>query len=226
MSADLSFVHLMRPATIAARAGDPSPLLILMHGVGSNERSLTVIADKFDPRFIVVSVRSPIELGVDSYGFFHVSFEPSGPRIVAEEAVASWKLVSTFIDEAVRAYNADAKRVYLAGFSQGGIMALATTLTSPQKVAGAVCMSGRLLPEVIPYAADRSLLEHKPIMVVHGTVDEKLGIDFARSARDLLTAMGVDLSYKEYPMRHRISRETLDDVTAWLTSQLNITENV
>ena len=155
-----------------------------------------------------------------------MSFEATGPRIVAEEAVASWRLLSKFIDEALHAYNADAKRVYLAGFSQGGIMALATTLTSPQKVAGAVCMSGRLLPEVIPYAADRSLLEHKPVMVVHGTADDKLGIDFARSARDLLIAMGVDLSYKEYPMRHQISGETLDDVTAWLTSQLNITEHV
>ena len=228
MSTSLSLVHRVRPATVVdgtdADTSARAPLLILMHGVGSNERSLTTIADTFDARFVVLSVRSPIELGPDSFGFFHVTFGSAGPVINADEAIAGWTLVGRFIDEAVLAYNTDPQRVYVAGFSQGGIMSLAAMLTAPRKLAGAVCMSGRLLPEVFPFAADRALLVGKPLMIVHGTMDDKLRIDFARSARDTLAPFGFDLTYKEYPMRHQISPETLADVSAWLTAQLDLSE--
>lgn len=225
MTAALSLVHRVRPArSHGARAAAKPPLLILMHGVGSNERSLTTIADSFDERLVVLSVRSPLELGADSFGFFHVTFGNDGPVIVAAEAIDGWQRVARFIGEAEVAYNADPQRVYVAGFSQGGIMSLAAMLTVPEKLAGAVCMSGRLLPEVLPFAADRSQLIGKPIMIVHGTLDDKLRIDYARSARDTLAPFGFDISYKEYPMRHQISPQTLADVSAWLTAQLDATE--
>src|SRR5262249_11829521 len=146
--------------------GGPSPLLILLHGVGSNELSMTALADVFDPRFIVLSVRSPIELGPSAYGWFHVRFTPQGSVINREEAEAGWKHVASFSDEAVAEYGADPDRVYIAGFSQGGIMALATILTAPEKLAGVVCMSGRLLPEVLPHAAAADRVRDKPVLIV------------------------------------------------------------
>ena len=100
-------------------------------------------------------------------------------------------------------------------------MSLAAMLTTPQRIAGAVCMSGRLLPEVLPHAADRALLAGKPVLIVHGTADEKLGIDFARSAREMLAPFGFDITYKELPMRHQISRDALNEVTGWLSARLD-----
>lgn len=218
----LSLVHVVRlPAPGANAEGVRPPLLIVMHGVGSNERSMAEYAPAFDPRFIVVTVRSPITLAPNAFGWFHVTFSAQGPVIVAAEAEAGWKLLAKFIDEAVVAYGADPARVYLGGFSQGAIMALATLLTAPDKVAGAFAMSGRLLPEVLPHAAAEHALRGKPALIVHGTADDKLGIHLARSARAQLSRFPLALEYRELPMGHTITSESLAAVTAWLSAALD-----
>ena len=99
-------------------------------------------------------------------------------------------------------------------------MALATLLTAPNKVAGAVSMSGRLLPEVLPHAAAGEALRHKPLLIVHGEADEKLGIHLARWAREQLRHLRLDLTYRELPMGHAISAESLEVVTSWLGNAL------
>ena len=218
----LSLVHVVRPpAPVANTDGERPPLLILLHGVGANEQQMAQLAPAFDPRFVVVSVRSPLVLGPKAFGWFHVTFTPQGPVIVAEEAESGWKLLARFIDEAVAEYGADPKRVYLAGFSQGGIMALATLLTAPGKVAGAVSMSGRLLPEVLPHAAANDALRDKPLLIVHGTADDKLGIHLARWAREQLERFPLDLTYRELPIGHAITEESLAVVTSWLDGALS-----
>ena len=222
VSPNLSLQHVARlPAAGDKDANSRPPLLILLHGVGSNEQSMAKLADAFDPRFLVVSARSPIVLAPNSFAWFHVTFTPSGPVIVAKEAEAGWTHIARFIDEAVTAYEADPARVYLAGFSQGAIMSLATLLTTPERVAGVAAMSGRLLPEVLPHVAATARLTGKPVLIVHGTHDEKLGVQFARDAKEGLSLLAIALTYCELPMRHEITRESLDVVTAWLSAQLN-----
>lgn len=219
---ELSLVHVVRaPAPGANGEGERPPLLILLHGVGANERQMAALAPAFDPRFVVVSARSPIVLGPNAFGWFHVSFTPQGPMIDAAEAEAGWKLLTRFVDEAVAAYGADPARVYVGGFSQGAILSLAALLTAPQKIAGAVAMSGRLLPEVLPHAAAPDLLREKRVLIVHGEADEKLVVHLARWARERLAAFPLDLTYRELPMGHTITEESLALVTAWLSSTLD-----
>lgn len=218
----LSLKHTLRPsAPGAVKDGERPPLLILLHGVGANEGQMAQIAPMFDSRFVVLSVRSPITLGANAFAWFHVTFTPQGSVIEADEAEAGWKLLARFIDEAVEACDADPARVFVAGFSQGGIMALATLLTAPSKLAGVVSMSGRLLPEVLPYAAEAAALQDKRILIVHGEQDEKLGIHLARWARKQLGLFPLDLSYQELQMGHTMTQESLDVVTTWLSASLN-----
>ena len=218
----LSLVHAVRlPAPGANGEGRRPPLLLLLHGVGANERQMAQLAPAFDPRFVVVSARSPIVLGPNAFGWFHVTFTSQGPMIVADEAEAGWKLLARFVDEAVAAYGTDPFRVYLGGFSQGAIMSLAALLTAPQKIAGAVAMSGRLLPEVLPHAASADLLRDKRVLIVHGESDEKLGIHLARWAREQLASFPLELTYRELPMGHAITEESLGLVTEWLSTALD-----
>ena len=73
MPVPLSLVHIVRePAANAATSGERPPLLLLLHGVGSNEQSMASLASAFDSRFIVMSVRSPIVLGPNAFAWFHV----------------------------------------------------------------------------------------------------------------------------------------------------------
>lgn len=222
MTQPLALPHIVRePGPGANAPGVRPPLLILLHGVGSNERSMARLAPAVDPRFIVLSVRSPIALGPDSFAWFHVTFAPDGNRIDADEARVGWLQIARLIDDAVAAYGADSRRVYLGGFSQGAIMSLATLLTAPEKIAGIVAMSGRLLPEVLPHAVDPERLRGKPVLLLHGVNDEKLGIHYARSARETLTQLPIDLTYRELEIPHTVTAESLAVVSEWLTARLD-----
>jgi phospholipase/carboxylesterase len=179
------------------------------------------LADRFDRRFLVVSPRAPLQVGPFAFAWLRVTFTPDGPVIDADEARDAWATAGRFVDEAVGAYGADPERVFLAGFSQGGIVALGTILTEPERVTGAVCMSGRLPPEVLPLLAPDERLRGRPILIVHGRDDETLGIGFARSARAILEGLPVVLTYRELELGHTTSEESLGLVADWLAARLD-----
>ncbi len=214
----LPLVHLVRQPSAEE---DTPPLLLLLHGVGSNEHDLYELAPFLDKRFLIISVRAPNTLGPDSYAWFEVAFTPQGPAINPQQAEASRQNLITFIKEAVTAYGADPARVYLMGFSQGAIMSASIALTQPELVAGAVLMSGRILPEIRPLMASNDELIGFPFLVAHGTADRVLPVTYGRASRDLLTSLPVDLTYHEYPMGHEVSQESLSEVAAWLREQLD-----
>ena len=218
---DLSLVHRVRAPSTPPAASGRAPLLILLHGVGSNEVAMAALSGSFDPRFIVVSARSPLELERFSFAWFNVTFSANGPVIDGREAEAAWSRVTRFIDEAVVAYRADPRKVFAAGFSQGGIVALATLLTAPERLAGAVCMSGRLPPEVLPHIVPPERLRDKAVLIVHGVDDDVLGIDFARSARTILDQLPLVLDYHELELGHTTSPASLELVSTWLTERLS-----
>ena len=216
----MRLVHLTRPPD-ASLSTLPAPLLLLLHGVGSHEEDLFGLVSQLDLRFFVVSARAPLTLGPHSYGWFHVTFTEHGPVIVPEEAEASRQTLIAFIDELIENYHLDPHRVYLMGFSQGAIMSLSLALTAPEKIAGVVAMSGRILPEVLPLAVAPERMNGLPIFVVHGLQDNVLPIHHGRASRDRLSQLPVALTYKEYDMGHQISADSLSDISNWLAEQLN-----
>ncbi len=215
----LSLVHLVRPPQTEV-AGKP-PLLIQLHGIGSNEYDLFEFADLLDPRFVVLSARAPLVLGLGSFAWFHVDYLPQGYAIKTEELRASQETLIRFIGEATEAYQADPQRVYLVGFSQGASMSLIAALAHPELVAGAAVMSGRLMDEARPWFAPKEQVAGLPLLLVHGTEDGVIPIRFARQAREALADLPVDLIYHEYEMAHEVSPASLDEVLAWLTIRLD-----
>jgi phospholipase/carboxylesterase len=215
----LSLVHRVREPATQAASGRP-PLLILFHGIGSNELSMASIAGVFDPRLLVVCPRSPIEMAPYSYAWFHTNFTPQGPIANAVEAQAAWKRVSAFVDEVIDVYEPDPARVFIGGFSQGAIVSLAALLTAPERIAGVVAMSGRLLQEVLPHAVSPDRLLGKPVIIIHGTEDDRLPIKFGRSAREQLSRFPLDITYHEFPMSHTATDESLAVASSWLTARL------
>jgi len=214
----LSLEHIIRESL--ARSEKP-PLLLLLHGVGSNEEDLFGLADHLDERFFIISARGPYTLGYGAYAWFHVQFTADGPVIQPEEAEKSRLALLGFIDEAVEAYGLDPEKVYLMGFSQGAIMSMSLALTAPEKLAGVVAMSGRTLPEILPRISPPEKLKGFPIFVVHGTADQILPINYGRDTRDILSRLPVDLTYREYPMAHHVSAESLADIAGWLKDRLD-----
>ena len=211
--------HLVREPAAAGHARPP--LLILLHGIGSNEADLFGLAPYLDGRFLIASARAPISMGPGAYGWFNIEFTPRGLLADIEQAKRSLSALPGFVDELVEAYGADAGCVYLMGFSQGAMMSLALALTAPERIAGAVLMSGRFPEQALDHEPDARALEGKPFMVTHGIYDPVLPIAEGRTVRERLKALPVELTYREYPMGHEVSMESLRDVTAWLSQSLD-----
>ena len=223
MRKELSLTHLLREPTTRAAEGRP-PLLVLLHGVGSNEADLFGLAPYLDGRFMVVSARAPVVMGYGAYGWFNIEFTPAGLVADVAQARASLRQLAVFDDELIYAYSADPRRVYLLGFSQCAMMSLSLMLSQPSKVAGVVAMSGRLPAELLAQVADASALAGLPVFVTHGTFDEVLPVENGRAVRAALSELPVALTYREYPMAHEVSQESLRDVAAWLTRALTAPE--
>ncbi len=214
----LSLEHLVQQPRTASAA---PPLLIMLHGVGSNERDLFGLAAQLDTRFLTLSVRAPLRMGADNFGWYLVDWSSGTPQYDPAQVAESQHILRQFIADAVPAYGADAARVYLMGFSQGAIMSASLTLTHPDLVAGAVLMSGRTLPEAVAARADDAALAGTPIFIAHGTADTVLPVSDGRRSRDIFSALPVDVTYREYPMAHTISPQSLADIAAWLTACLD-----
>jgi phospholipase/carboxylesterase len=129
-------------------------------------------------------------------------------------------LLDRFIDEILRAYPIRGDRLYLGGFSMGAAMSATLTLLFPDRIAGALVLSGYVPAEAgLPFKLDA--LDRHPIFEAHGIRDEVIPVEWGRRSRDYLAGTAVDLTYREYPMGHEISPTELRDVSFWLSQTLD-----
>ena len=111
-------------------------------------------------------------------------------------------------------------RIVLAGFSQGGAIALQTALRCGERLAGTLALS-TYLPLAPMLAVERSAANRDlPIFMAHGTQDPMIPVDRARASRDALAALGYAVEWREYPMQHSVCLEEISDMAAWLTRVL------
>jgi phospholipase/carboxylesterase len=220
----LSLAYLTQPPRApagAASGDDKPPLVLLLHGVGSNEGDLFALSPLLPPRFRVLSLRAPLVRGPASFAWFDVEFLPDGFKINSEQLDASRRTVIALIAEAVAAFDADPAQVYLLGFSQGAILSLAVTLTQPELLAGVVALSGRIPPEVRPLLVAPERTAGLPVFLGHGRLDTVVPYVWAERAREVLERQRVALDFFPYEMDHRIAPDTLRDATAWLAARLD-----
>jgi phospholipase/carboxylesterase len=107
-------------------------------------------------------------------------------------------------------------RILLAGFSQGGAMALHTGLRHGERLAGLVALSSFLpLPDTVAAEAN-PVNRGVPILMAHGTQDPMIPIERARDSHDRLLALGYRVDWGEYSMPHAVCAEEIADVSGWL----------
>jgi len=200
------------------KVSTPHPaLIILLHGVGSNERDLFQFTDELPAEALVISARAPITLSEGSYAWFHIDLS-TGTRVInAAEAEQSRKTLIRFIGELKSIYNFDPAKIYLCGFSQGAILSYSVGLTQPELVHGIGILSGRLLDEVKPSIVSKEKLKKLHVFVSHGKSDSVIPVELARnSVLYLRDTLNIDVNYKEYDAVHQITQEMLGDFLYWL----------
>ena len=162
------------------------PLLLLMHGVGSNEQDMFSMSDQLPDNFLIIAARGPLTIGPNSFAWFQVSFSTGVPVINSAQAENSRITIIEFIESLKTQYRFNEKEIYIGGFSQGGIMSYSVGLTRPDLIKGIAVMSGRLLKEVRPQIASQDELKKLKVFISHGISDNVLSIEYAREANAYL----------------------------------------
>jgi phospholipase/carboxylesterase len=210
----MPLAHVVLPPRAPARP----PLLVLLHGIGADERDLLPLAGHLDPRFLCVSLRAPHEADVMGHAWYAIDWSVAPPRPDLDQAAESRDALVAFLAGAPAELGTDPARTFLFGFSQGAAMALAASLARPSLVRGAVLHSGRVLPgQALPAGG----LERLEVLVLHGLEDPVIPPEHGRAIRDLLApALGPRLVHRERRAAHEVTEETLADAAAWLSARL------
>lgn len=196
---------------------EKNPVLILLHGYGSNEEDLFSFAPELPDDSYVISVRAPYDLQPYGHAWYAIHFDADENKFSDnEQAKQSVELIASFIDEIVKQYPIDTENVTLIGFSQGAILSYATALTYPEKISKVVALSGYFNQEILPEVIDSKAISHLKFFVSHGSVDQVIPVDWARKAKPALENLGLEVEYQEYPIGHGVSPKNFYDFKNWL----------
>lgn len=212
--ANLSLSYLVRKSSLTTKA----PLLLLLHGYGSDENDLFSFASELPKEYIIISAKAPLPLSPYGNAWYSINFDGDGGKFhETDEAIKSRELIRQFIDELIATYPINENNVSLLGFSQGAILSYALSLTYPEKIRNVIALSGYIDPTMIsgnPSEKDTSKLR---IYASHGSVDQVIPVNWARRNKDFLSTYGVDFVYKEFPVGHGVSPQNFQSFSLWLS---------
>ncbi|WP_396195143.1 alpha/beta hydrolase [Flavobacterium sp.] len=213
---ELSLYHLVRAPKIKK---EKNPLLLLLHGYGSNEEDLFSFATELPEEYYVVSARAPFDLSYGSYAWYAINFDADENKFSdLGQARASRDIIVRFIDELVDNYPIDAGQVTLVGFSQGCILSYAVALSYPEKVQRVVAMSGYLNPDIAVDDYLENDFSKLRIFASHGTVDQVIPVEWARKSIPTLQVLGIEVVFKEYMVGHGVAPQNFFDFKHWLST--------
>ena len=199
---------------------DKNPLLLLLHGYGSNEADLFSFAEELPDNYYIISARAPYDMQYGSYAWYAINFDADQNKFSDnEQAKKSRDLIVKFIDELTQTYPIDADNVSLIGFSQGSILSYAVALSYPEKVQKVVAMSGYLNLDIVAEDYLKNTFSNLKIFASHGTVDQVIPVEWARKTPAILENLGIAVSYKEYPVGHGVAPQNFYDFKNWLLEQ-------
>jgi phospholipase/carboxylesterase len=204
----------------------PRASVVWLHGLGADGHDFEPIVPELRLPFAVrfVFPHAPmravtINNGAVMRAWYDVRGIGGERREDAEGVRASQAQVEALIARE-KSHGIPAGRLVLAGFSQGGAMALYTGLRHPERLAGILALSC-FLPLADTLAAEAAPANRDvPIFFAHGIHDPLIPLARARYAHDKLVELGWPVEWHEYPMPHSVCMEEVNDVSTWLTKVL------
>lgn len=199
--------------TKVVRGDRAERLLVLMHGVGSNEHDLAALAPIIDPdgAFVTVCPRGPY-----GYGPGFAWFRMDAPETARATMASSLQAIDDVIDGACDQYGVTRQEMVVGGFSMGGAMSLMHAFRPSEnpRAAGVLVMSGFLPVESTDDLDWSGTLP--PVLMQHGTQDQIVPLSRARATVEVLREHEVPLVFREYPMDHNVIPDSARDAMDWL----------
>lgn len=210
----LSLEHIIQKPTKSING--KAPLLLLLHGYGSDENDLFSFASELPEEYFIISARAPMPMQPYGNAWYAITIDHEGVKTSDNEgAKQSRDLISTFITEAVNTYDLDPFNVTLLGFSQGTILSYSVALSYPEKVKNVIGLSGYINEDIIDVQSNASYA-HLNIYNSHGTVDQVIPVDAARKTPGYLSNLGIESLLSEFPVGHGVHPTNFYEFKEWL----------
>jgi len=195
------------------------PLLILLHGYGSNEMDLFSFADELPDELFIVSVRAPYEMGYGGYAWYAINLDSESNKFSdVNQARESLGKIASLIDELTIELGTDPEKTFLLGFSQGAILGYALSFHFPNKVPYVIALSGYLNRELLPEPIPNKL--NTDYYISHGSVDQVIPVDWARKASPYLSSLELNNVYSEYPVGHGVAPQNFYSFKKWIEHRI------
>jgi len=195
------------------------PLLILLHGYGSNEQDLFSFAEELPKELLIVSAQAPYEMGYGGYAWYAINFDDiNGKFSDLKQARTSIDKIALFIDELKTKYATNPEKTFLLGFSQGAILSYSLSFIYPNKVNYVIALSGYINTEMIPKQISDKIIT--AYYCSHGTVDQVLPVDWARKSKPFLDNLGLENVYSEYNVGHGVAPQNFYSFKSWIENHL------
>lgn len=215
---NLPLFHLVRKPK---KEIDHPPLLIMLHGYGSNEQDLFAFAEELPAELFIISVRAPYEIPPYGYAWYSINWNGGeGKFSDDEQAINSREKVVELIEMATKAYPVNPENVTLVGFSQGCILSIAVALSYPEKVKNIIGLSGYANLDIVRKGFEQNDFSHLSFYISHGTADQVIPVDWARKTKPLLDSLEIKNSYNEFPVGHGVAPENFRELKQWLEQQI------
>ena len=209
---------------------DASRVVIWLHGLGADGHDFVPIVpelnlpDQANIRFIFPHAPTrPVTVngGYSMRAWYDILSMDLGDDLSAEreDILASVQMINTIIEEQLDK-GIEATKILLAGFSQGGVIALYVALHFPEKLAGVMALSTYMpFAESILESVDNEHMQI-PIFSAHGTDDPIVPHSSGKRYRNALKNKDFDVTVRDYPMQHSVCEDEIRDISRWLLFKL------
>lgn len=215
------------PSPIILQTGkNPQHSIIWLHGLGADGQDFVPIADELE---LPVAVRyifphAPMRPVTINGGFvMRAWYDISEANIAAQQDTAGIRASQSLVEALIAketAHGIAPRHIFLAGFSQGGAVALHTALRQDVPLGGVLALSTYLpLAETAAHELSEQT-KATPIFMAHGRSDPVIPCSLGAVSRDALQDFGYPVAWHEYPMQHSVCEEELRDIGAWLTQRI------
>ena len=195
------------------------PLILMLHGFGSDENDLFSFANELPEKYHIVSLKAPYKLEPYGNAWYAINFDnDKGKWNNIPQAKSSIELVVNFIKSFITEKNIDQKNVTLLGFSQGTILSYAIALNYPKLIKNIIGLSGYLDHDMIINPLTPDQLEHINCFASHGQQDQVIPLSWAKESYEFMLSKGLNIDFKSYPVGHGVAPQNFYDLRKWLSS--------
>lgn len=218
MTTEFSLQHIIRKPKIET---EKAPVLIMLHGYGSDENDLFSFAEELPDELFIISAKAPYTMQPYGNAWYAIHWDNNDGKFSDDlQAISSRDTIRDFIDEIIKKYPVDPENINLLGFSQGSILSYAVALSYPEKIRNVVALSGYVNQGILKNSFENNDFSHLKFYCSHGSADQVIPVGWARKTKPFLDELGIENSYSEFPVGHGVAPQNFFEFKEWLSARI------